>query len=194
MKTEIRRQRSEVKGQKSATDRKPGFRSQVSGCKFQVAGFTMVELLAVITIIMILAGLVIGLTGYAGRKADLAKAQSNLEMIKHALSDYKLDYGTYPASAVGNRASSSTVLYNALWTTPLASGRPTGEKKPYLSATNFVSGTTLKDPWGVTYQYIFPGLSNAPSQYDLWSKGPDGKDGWDGPAFGLDDINNWSGQ
>ena len=41
-----------------------------------------------------------------------------------------------------------------------------------------------RDPWGRKYQYVCPGTQN-PNSYDLWSSGPDGKDG------GGDDIANW---
>lgn len=52
-------------------------------------------------------------------------------------------------------------------------------KGPYVS-----SADTLKDPWGHRLMYLSPGEHNRDT-YDLWSLGPDGKDGTD------DDIANW---
>ncbi|MBN1341863.1 MAG: type II secretion system protein GspG [Phycisphaerae bacterium] len=50
---------------------------------------------------------------------------------------------------------------------------------PYLE-----KGTMLLDPWGTPYGYRFPGKFNRDA-YDLWSAGPDGRDGTE------DDIVNW---
>jgi general secretion pathway protein G len=44
---------------------------------------------------------------------------------------------------------------------------------------------SLKDPWGNLYRYRCPGKHNT-AGYDLWSAGPDGKDGTN------DDITNWA--
>ncbi|MCX7009579.1 MAG: type II secretion system protein GspG [Kiritimatiellaeota bacterium] len=162
---------------------KTKIRSQMSvGRK---TGFTMVELLAVITIIMILAGLVLGAAAWAGRKADLGRCQARMQIIKNALEDYKLDYGKYY-----QQPAAGPVPYAALFTTPLNTGRPTGEKRPYLTETNFVnSSSQLMDPWGVYFRYQAPGTHNK-ATYDLWSFGPNGVD--DSANTTSDDLNNWA--
>lgn len=132
----------------------------------------MVELLAVITIIMILAALVIGAASIAARKGDTSRCRTRMSLISKALEEYKLDYGKYPNG-------SQAVLSSNLFVNPVTTGRPDGSRKPYLADTN-----SFMDPWGNTMLYTCPGSRNV--LYDLWSKGPDGQD-----QTG-DDLNNWS--
>lgn len=156
---------------------------QAAGTK---TGFTMVELLAVITIIMILAGLVLGAAAWAGRKADIGRCLARMQTIKNALEEYKFDYGKYP-----QLSSAGAVPYAPLFSTPLNSGRPSGEKRPYISETNFLnSSSQFSDPWGNYFRYQAPGVHNK-SMYDLWSFGPNGKDD-SASTTGSDDINNWA--
>jgi general secretion pathway protein G len=151
------------------------------------SGFTMVELLTVITIIMILAALVLGAAAFVSRKADEGRCQARMQFIKNALEDYKLDYGKYPPQP---NTRSGYVPFSVLFTVPLASGRPSGEKKPYLTETNFLnSSAQLVDPWGKPFLYEAPGQYNT-ATYDLWSCGPNGAD--DSTSTTSDDINNWS--
>ena len=167
MKTEIRGQKSEINGRES--------------------GFTLVELLAVITIIMMLSALVLGAAAWAGRKADTGRCQARMQLLKNALEEYKMDYGKYPQQGLG------AVPYAALFSTPIGSGRPGGEKRPYISDTNFVnSSQQFIDPWGNYFRYRAQasGLHNN-GMYDLWSFGPNGSDD-SGSTTGSDDINNWS--
>src|SRR2546428_11547625 len=58
--------------------------------------FTLVELLTVIVIIMVLAGLVIYGAAYANRKSALARAQNEIKAMEAACESYKADNGTYP--------------------------------------------------------------------------------------------------
>lgn len=60
------------------------------------AGFTIVELLAVIMIMAILGGIILGIAGYASRRAAEANAQATLQQLRNALEDYRLQYGQYP--------------------------------------------------------------------------------------------------
>ena len=41
------------------------------------------------------------------------------------------------------------------------------------------------DKWGNEYRYLYPGKHNGPAKPDVWSIGPDGKDGT------RDDVGNW---
>ena len=47
-----------------------------------------------------------------------------------------------------------------------------------------IEESALKDAWGNEYQYRNPGRHN-PNGYDIYSSGPDGKEGTE------DDIGNW---
>ena len=155
------------------------------------AGFTMIELLTVITDIMILAALVLGAAAYAGRKADDSRCQAYLQRIKNALEEYKMDYGKYPQQGLG------AVPYAALFGTPVnpaafpTGGRPNGDHRPYISETNNVnSSLQFMDPWGNYIRYQAPGTHNK-NTYDLWSFGPNGVDDSLNTTT-SDDLNNWS--
>jgi len=145
------------------------------------AGFTLIELMAVITIIVILAGLVVGGLGYVNEKSATSKAKVQIALLSKALEEYKLDNGTYPptgnlatpTTVSATTAGNSDVLFKALyWDSDndnqgAAVGATTGDtdQKIYLSdldpATSkqgWTTGTasaTLKilDPWGNTYMY-----------------------------------------
>ena len=64
--------------------------------RFGKAAFTLIELMAVITIIVILAGLVVGGLGYVTDKQAKARASVQIALLSKALEAYKLDMGTYP--------------------------------------------------------------------------------------------------
>ena len=70
-------------------------------CDFKKNGFTLVELLAVIAVIILLAGLVTGLSGLAASKSATAKAEAELERIKLALEEYRSEKGSYPTGIGG---------------------------------------------------------------------------------------------
>jgi general secretion pathway protein G len=127
-------------------------------------GFTLVEILLVVTIIGILAALVIpnivGKSDEARRKKAFADVNGGL---KTALGMYEVDTGRYPGSL------------NDLFVQP---SDVRGWKGPY------VDGQLPEDPWGHPYVYIYPGRKNT-SGYDLYSVGMDGQDGT------QDDIGNW---
>jgi len=131
-------------------------------------GFTLVELLTVIAIIGILAGLVLGVAGYANRKADLARAQADLERIQNALEEYRTVYGAYPTCTDSN---DTTVLCRTLWYEPQEDGRA-----PFLVMKGWNDPARndyrVIDPWGRDYHY-YHRPSESRWRYRLWSDGPD---------------------
>jgi prepilin-type N-terminal cleavage/methylation domain-containing protein len=85
------------------------------------AAFTLIELMAVITIIVILAGIVVGGLGYVNEKQAREKAKVQIGLLSKALEEYKLDMGTYPPTAnkpgtfTSKATNTSAELYIALF-------------------------------------------------------------------------------
>jgi general secretion pathway protein G len=127
-------------------------------------GFTLVEMLLVVTIIGILAALVIPKIAGTSDKARITAAMADIKGgIKTALDRYEVENGVYPKSL------------QDLVTRPNDAKNWSG---PYLDAIP-------QDPWGQPYVYVYPGRNNS-SGYDLYSIGRDGQDGT------ADDIGNWT--
>jgi general secretion pathway protein G len=128
------------------------------------AGFTLVEILVVITII----GLIMALVGprvlnYLGEsKAKAAKIQ--IESFSSALDLYYLDLGRYPNSNEGLTALTR-------------SNNAAGWNGPYLRG-----GVVPNDPWGHNYLYRSPGER---SPYEIISLGSDGQEGGSGTATDI---------
>lgn len=133
--------------------------------------FTLVEILVVIAIITLLAGLTISNIGgiFSSSQTDIAKLFVNQSM-RTPLVTYRLHMGSYPSTEEG---------LAALKTPP--AGKADRWRGPYLDETIKVP---VLDPWGEPYQYRYPGVHNKDG-YDLWSKGPHKTDGAD------DNIGNW---
>lgn len=135
-------------------------------------GFTLIELMVVIVILGILAGLIIPRIMGRPDEARRAKARIQMESIETALKMYKLDNGSYPKTEQGLKA-----LVEAPATAPLPKNwRPGG----YLE-----KGQVPKDPWSNPYIYLSPGSHG---EYDLSSYGADGEAGGEGANK---DINSW---
>jgi general secretion pathway protein G len=132
-------------------------------------GFTLIEILVVITII----GLIMGLVGprvlnyLTESKAKAAKIQ--IESFASALDLFFLDAGRYPSSSEG---------LGALVQRP---GNISGWNGPYLKGS-----TVPADPWGNAYVYRSPGQHGA---YDIVSYGADGQEGGSGTAG---DLTSWT--
>lgn len=87
-------------------------------------GFTIIELLVVISIIAVLAGLVLAGSSYANKKARAERARGEIQAISLALEAYKIDNGDYPRdtatdavnakSGTGNTKAAALQLYMAL--------------------------------------------------------------------------------
>jgi len=132
-------------------------------------GFTLVEILVVITIIALIVGLVGPrvLTFLSESKTKAARIQ--IEGFATALDLYYLDTGRYPSSAEG---------LNALLQ---RTGSGIGWNGPYLRGNRLPS-----DPWGRPYVYRSPGQHGA---YDILSYGADGQEGGSDAAT---DVTSWT--
>jgi general secretion pathway protein G len=167
------------------------------------AAFTLIELMATITIIVILAGIVVGGMGYVGEKQAVEKAKVQIALLSKAIEEYKLDMGFYPptgnvTSASGKGGTStSRILFSHLYfdSDQDGSGVPgdTDQKiyLPELDPQNNKQGWTIgtadantfiTDPWGNQYCYRSalnasgnPNSAARNPDFDLWSMGKDGK-------------------
>lgn len=127
------------------------------------SGFTLLEMLVVLVIIGLLAGL-IGPRLFT--KVDSAKvqtAQTQIKMLKGALETLRLDIGRFPTESEGL----------ALLNTP-----PTDGTLKSLWRGPYLDEDLPKDPWGNPYQYSLPGTNGQP--FALYSLGADGKRGGTG--------------
>ena len=162
-------------------------------------GFTLIEMLVTITIIVILAGLSLGGFNFVTTKQANSQAEIQINLLSNALEEYKLDNGDYPDSSGGTNS-----LYIALY--------DNGEKNPdtdriYLAELDPVndrqgwiddSGASIQivDPWGEEYIYRIasptePNATKNPD-FDLKSMGKDGEtaDDLSDPKT-KDDISNF---
>ena len=158
--------RGEKEGRGAPTPVLASLRTLLGG----VAGFTLIELMVVIIILGILAGLIIPRIMEDPEKAKVVKAKLQIESFSSALKRYKLDNGDYPTSDQG---------LQALVEKPSVGKIPARyPEKGYLSKIP-------KDPWGNDYVYVCPGEH---SDFDIIAYGGDGKEGGEGKDA---DVQSW---
>jgi len=178
-------------------------------------GFTLVELLTVVTIIVILSGMVVGVSAFVQRRAAVDRAKTHLALFNLKITEYKIDAGGFlpPTSEEDVEARSGIIIYKMLYGDGIGAagiagtaddgaldGRPDEGAIVYWAALdpnnnnqNMINKrggevpVELVDPWGNPWR--FRNQKGDPSQenpdFDLWSLGPDGKNGT------ADDITNW---
>jgi len=142
------------------------------GDRLRDRGFTLIELMVVIVILGILAGLIIPRIMGRPEQARRMKARIQIESIETALKLYKLDNGVYPSTEQGLQALVEPPTVGQLSRAWRKGGYLEKKKIP-------------KDPWGNDYVYLSPGLHG---DCDLMSYGPDGQPGGEGEDK---DVNNW---
>lgn len=132
------------------------------------AGFTLLELLVVLVVLGLLAGL-IGpqLFGRVG-EAKTTTTRTQLELMGVALDSYRLDNGSYPVTAQG---------LDALTSRPSRQPVPSNWRGPYLRKA------APLDPWGRPYLYVAP--TSGAEGYSLRSLGRDGVEGGTGEDADL---------
>ncbi len=136
------------------------------------SGFTLIELMVVVIILGILAGLVIPRIMERPGEAKQTKAKIQIESLETAIMLYKLDSGRYPDTEQG---------LEALVQIPETGIIPTKWRQGgYLE-----KGKLPQDPWGNSFVYLSPGTHG---DYDIISYGADGVPGGEGEDR---DINSW---
>ena len=134
---------------------------------WRASGFTLVELLLVLTILAILAGIVIPNIVKRGDQARETAAQADIANVITALSVFEVDNGYFPKGRDG---------LQSLITRP---GDAQNWKGPYLQKNK-----VPLDPWKNPYIYEYPGKHN-PASFDLYTKGRDA-------LGGTNTIGNWT--
>ena len=138
-------------------------------------GFTLIEVLLVIVILGMLAGVGIVALWNTGEGAKVDTTKLKIDEVVKGLDLYKMHIGRYPSEEDGGLA--------ALRTKPAFSEETLAEKwrGPYLTED-------AVDPWGnaLNYEVVESGSAETVSvPVKVWSNGPDGTSGTD------DDIKNW---
>ena len=138
-------------------------------------GFTLIELMVVIVILGILAGLIVPRIMGRPEQAKQLKARMQIESISTALKLYKLDNGMYPTTEQG---------LQALVEQSTSGNAPKNWRKGgYLE-----KGKVPKDPWGNEFIYLSPGIHD---DFDIIAYGADGAAGGEDKDA---DINSWESE
>lgn len=134
-------------------------------------GFTLIEIMVVLIIIGLLAGIVVPRLMGRTEEAKRTKAAVQIKNLQSALDLYKLDSGIYPSTDQGLQA--------------LVEKPAVGEIPRRWKEGGYIDKIP-KDPWGNNYVYIGPGVHG---DYDLYSYGADGEEGGEGKDA---DIQSWN--
>lgn len=166
--------------------------------------FTLIEILAAVAILAILAGITTGIIGYVRDKTNEARTIATIEIIKVALEQYKEKYGYYPSISGGNYVHFHTDIV----TSPSnATTENRNNFNQFIDYNSFIKQGTLtgstsgshcyriNDGYKNPIYYCYPGRVNRGS-YDLGSLGADkvsgtGSSTTPDSTFGAgDDITN----
>jgi general secretion pathway protein G len=140
-------------------------------CRTREAGFTFIEIMVVIAILALLAGLIV--PKIMGRTDDAKRTAAKVQIrnLENALSLYKLDNGTFPTTEQGLRALVDKPVVGAVPKKWRAGG--------YLAKIP-------DDPWASPYKYVSP---SPRGDYEIISYASDGEPGGEGKNA---DITNWN--
>ncbi len=132
-------------------------------------GFTLLEIMVVIVILGLLAGMVVPNVMGSVDQANVQKVVTDIATIEGALKLYKMDVGRYPTSDQGLQALIE---------------KPSSAPVPKKYRSGGYLDKLPDDSWHSPYYYKMPGDHG--KHYDIFSAGPDGmKDT-------CDDIGNWN--
>lgn len=134
-------------------------------------GFTLIEIMVVVVILGILAGLVVPKLLEKPEEARRTKAVVQIESLKQSLGMFKLDNGFFPSTEQGLEA--------------LVEKPEVGREPKNYAEDGYIDKVPV-DPWGNPYVYLSPG---AHGKYDLISYGADGEPGGEGANA---DIESWN--
>jgi len=131
-------------------------------------GFTLIELMIVVLIIAVLAGIITPKFFGVSEEAKRSRAMSDLKILDGCIERFKLNMGRYP-EGLQELIEKPADDEDDKWRGP------------------YIDNKELLDPWGGEYHYEQPG-SNRPETFDLASFGADGNEGGEGDE---EDVTNW---
>lgn len=161
--------------------------------------FTLIEVLATIAIVLVLAAMTFSLYGYVQNARREARARGEIALLKTKLEEFKNLYGEYPMATDTNAESWQKTLFDALTgrkvlvrdTAATTSVKPkfkweeiadTKKQRPLVDLSLLTSDSVYNqstelpkwfvDPWGNPYQYRYGKLSNGRPDVN-----------WDNPGF-----------
>lgn len=182
------------------------------------AAFTILELLVVMTIILVLAGLILATSEYVQTKSKRSRAEAEIAALTTALENYRADNGSYPIDAANGTtstldartmvsptaaqyAAASVFLYKELSGDPIGNRAPTGKSyfpfKPtmLLPKDQAAAVIAIADPFGNSYGYSTANQANSSKGYnptfDLWSTAGTGAGTTSPPSPQDQWIKNW---
>jgi general secretion pathway protein G len=138
---------------------------RTSDLRPRTSGFTLVEILVVIAIISLLAGVVLLNIAPQIGMGSQAAAKAQIQVLASALNTYRMAHGQYPAQTQGLDA-----LVRKPDRDPIPANYPAGG---YLN-----SRTLPLDPWKRPYLYLTPGRQDEP--FEILCYGADGEPGGEG--------------
>ncbi len=150
---------------KNTTMKKPYKRSKHR--RRHAAGFTLVEIMIVLFIMVLIAA--VGVGSFRAALSSSRVKTTDLyvnDTLANAIKQFELNVGRFPAT-LGDLLVCPSDVSPAKWI------------EPYLD-----DRADDTDPWGNLYQYVTPG-QRSNTGFDVWSSGPDGENGT------ADDIGNW---
>jgi general secretion pathway protein G len=128
-------------------------------------GFTLIEIMIVITIIGILAVVIAPMMMDLPQKARISKAKQDIAALSLSLNRYNLDNGSYPTTDQG---------LQALIEKPQTDPAPLN----YNESGYLEKKALPKDPWG--HDYIYKSPADNGDSFEISSLGPEGKEGGKG--------------
>lgn len=134
-------------------------------------GFTLIEIMVVLIIIGLLAGIVVPKLMGRTEEAKRTKTMVQIKNLQSSIDLYRLDSGSYPTTDQGLQA--------------LVEKPAIGEIPKKWKEGGYIDKIP-KDAWGNNYVYISPGVHG---EYDIYSYGADGEEGGEGKNT---DIQSWN--
>lgn len=161
--------------------------------KQEVRSFTLIELMVVVAIIGLLAGILLAAAGGVRNQAARSQAKAEVAAIEAGLARYQMEFGDYPiatnistsggqygvsptASTYIGSGGAAQILFTNLWGTNTYNA-PVSGRRQFLSVKPSMVNTSgvnyFIDPWGYAYGYYWNGTNSlfGGGVPDVWSTG-----------------------